>query len=142
MLTPSTFIQLTALLQLLDDRAIAVSKLCCPTCWVLLGVLRGHNSNTFLIHGHHNSFYPVGIPEWLPIKYMRAMLQTFEDLFLKELSIAMAAVDKMPGNNRDSMESDVDRFSDGSLASGELEDPEAYVRDTQVDQDYGPKGSN
>lgn len=85
---PSTFSRLTAVLQLFDDRWISVSKLCCPICWEFLKVLRGKQRvNDFLVRGHHNFFYPVALPTWLPEEIVQAMVVKFRELLVRELQV-------------------------------------------------------
>jgi hypothetical protein len=47
--------------QLILSMTLSVSKLCCPVCLHLLGMLRRLPSD-FIIRGDHSTLYPVELP--------------------------------------------------------------------------------
>ena len=52
---------------------------------MLLQVLKGDTSN-FSVRGYHNTFYPVDLPDWLPLDVVKTMVKRFENYFLAELT--------------------------------------------------------
>jgi hypothetical protein len=61
-----------------------VSKLCCPTCWELLDILRG-STNLFNVRGRNTTLYPVELPLWLPDNAVEQMLTRFKAILLEQL---------------------------------------------------------
>lgn len=53
-------------MQRLNRSFVAVSKLCCPTCWVFSQLLRGMALGDFSVCGHHSTLYAVDFPGYLP----------------------------------------------------------------------------
>jgi len=67
-----------------------VSKLCCPICWDLLAILRGHTSE-FEVQGHHSTLYTVELPHWLPINILQELVARFKETLHIELTRLMDA---------------------------------------------------
>jgi hypothetical protein len=74
--------------QLVPSMTLSVSKLCCPVCLHLLGMLRRLPSD-FIIRGDHSTLYPVELPPWLPEDILAQMLQKYEALWVKHLKLMM-----------------------------------------------------
>jgi hypothetical protein len=52
--------------------------------------MRGKDEGTkFCVHGHHTSFYPVDLPDWLPDDVVQKMVDRFEHLLLQDLQMAL-----------------------------------------------------
>lgn len=98
----------------MDKKSIAVSKLCCPVCWEFMGVLQG-DTEDFNVDGHHDIFYAVDLPDFLPADDVTQMVKKFTPYLLSE----MQKVDRNPTKKTkhsptNSMSSDVSVSSAGS----------------------------
>ena len=60
--------------QNLDLDTVAVSKVCCPICWVFLQLLRKEKLRAFNVRGHHSTLYPVDLPGWVPDSLRQDMI--------------------------------------------------------------------
>jgi hypothetical protein len=60
----------------LDPTVVAVSRLCCPTCWEFLQVLKNGDKiqENLWVHGHHSTLLPVELPDWLPANVLQEMV--------------------------------------------------------------------
>jgi hypothetical protein len=47
------------------------------------------NANCFNIRGHHNTFYPVELPQWLGTSVMESMVIRFQEILRDEIAIMM-----------------------------------------------------
>jgi hypothetical protein len=72
-------------LQNLDRRQIGVSKLCCPSCWEFLEILRVDDPGQYAVHGHHSTLFLVQLPSWLPRNLLQKMVTRFEVLLSEKL---------------------------------------------------------
>jgi hypothetical protein len=52
-------------MQRLNRSFVAVSKLCCPTCWIFSQRLRGLEWGDFNVCGHHSTLYAVDLPGYI-----------------------------------------------------------------------------
>jgi hypothetical protein len=85
----------------MDRTIIAVSKRCCPVCWELLDILRGH-SKRFHVRGCHITLFPVELPSWFSEDHVDEMISRFKQIVQDEL------VDMMVYVRTPSRPSDVD----------------------------------
>lgn len=71
----------------LQNRAISVSKLCCPVCWELLRTMKEKLElpNQFTVRGCHSNIYPVVLPKWLPQDIIDKMVGIFRRHLAQEL---------------------------------------------------------
>jgi|HubBroStandDraft_3_1064219.scaffolds.fasta_scaffold42557_4 hypothetical protein len=67
---------------------VAVSKLCCPTCWDFLDVLRRDEGDPghFRARGRHTTVYPVELPQWLPPRVCLEMVNRFRSHLRNQLA--------------------------------------------------------
>ena len=65
---------------------ISVSKLCCPVCWTILGILN-EDEPLLSFPGCHSTIYPVELPTWLPSHIEDEITKRFRDLLRQELEI-------------------------------------------------------
>jgi hypothetical protein len=65
---------------------LAVSKLCCPACWHLLGLLQ---DTRFGVRGHHHKMFPMELPPWLPKDYAQLMVDELRRMLCSEISAMM-----------------------------------------------------
>jgi hypothetical protein len=103
--------------------SIAVSKLCCPVCWELLQIMRadpGLKPTDFAVQGYHTRFYPVDLPEWLPVGVIDQMVKRFKGYLERELQIFSKSSKKYQHNVCQSWESHASGVSDDGeqLAGG------------------------
>jgi hypothetical protein len=63
-----------------NERAIGVSKPCCPACSELLAILSDDDdsNNGFVVHGCHITVLPMELPSWLPVPVLQAMVARFK----------------------------------------------------------------
>jgi hypothetical protein len=61
-----------------------VSKLCCPVCWELLGILN-EDEPRLSFRGCHSIVYPVELPKWLPSQIVDNLTERFQVHLRKEL---------------------------------------------------------
>lgn len=65
---------------------ISVSKLCCPVCWTILGILN-EDEPLLSFPGCHSTIYPVELPTWLPSHIEDEITKRFRELLRRELEI-------------------------------------------------------
>lgn len=70
---------ISRIVQDLNNRVIAVSKLCCPVCWKLLEILG------YLARGRHPLVTPVSLPPWLPRWVVVKLVDEFGEQLRREL---------------------------------------------------------
>lgn len=86
-------------MQVLNERSIAVSKLCCLVCWDLLKVLRGDTLN-YAIRGHHCGIHGVELPAWLPVTVLREMVMLYGNYLRRELRNLWEVIQKVKEADR------------------------------------------
>jgi hypothetical protein len=101
-----------AMLQSLDQRNIAVSKLCCPVCWELLQLIGG-DTDSFKVRGFHTTLYTVELPSWLPRDVVEKMVDLYGAHLRHELNRMMELPFNLSHNRTPSGQ------SDWSVQSGE-----------------------
>ncbi len=109
---------------------MAVSKLCCPFCWIFLQILRGDECN-FSVRGHHSTLYAVDLPGRLPESLTQKLvtqLRGYVGQQLKDMVLPQPTF-KKHGRNP-SMGSD----GDPSVTSSEEEDVSKVVSATRTMQ--------
>jgi hypothetical protein len=64
-----------------------VSKLCCPICWELMEILKGHSvtQDQYNVRGRHSTFYPVQLPPYFDHDVVLELADRFEAHLKKEL---------------------------------------------------------
>lgn len=55
--------------------------------------MRGDDVDTCLVCGHHYSFYPVDLPDWLPLNVVEQMVDIFGNFLIKEMHVALNSMD-------------------------------------------------
>ena len=70
---------ISRIVQDLNNRVIAVSKLCCPVCWKLLEILG------YMARGRHPLVTPVSLPPWLPRWVVVKLVDEFGEQLRREL---------------------------------------------------------
>jgi hypothetical protein len=71
--------------QALDPKEVAVSKLCCPSCWVYFDILQGTQKKEYMVRGRHSTVYPVQLPIWTSPVIVKELINRFNDLLRIEL---------------------------------------------------------
>jgi hypothetical protein len=72
----------------LNPKDVAVSKLCCPACGELIGLLQKRsNATEYNIYGCHSTVFPVQLPPGLNVDILEAMTVKFEGYLDVELNI-------------------------------------------------------
>ena len=70
---------------------ISVSKLCCPVCWKLLGLLNSEDEPPLSFPNYHSTVYPVELPLWLPAHIVEKLTKEFQDRLREELCTMLGA---------------------------------------------------
>lgn len=78
---------LIVFLQNIDRAQIGVSKLCCPSCWEFLEILRDDQPGQYAVRGRHSALFPVQLPQWLPRHLLEKMVNRFEALLSDKLLV-------------------------------------------------------
>ena len=99
---------------------IAVSKLCCPTCYELLSYLsvsvdQGHQN--YRVRGRHSTLHPVVLPPLLDLVYVRKLVAFLEQLVYKELIQLNLPSGKRPSKHKSPNDSIESTASDASFNS-------------------------
>jgi hypothetical protein len=78
---------LIVFLQNIDRAQIGVSKLCCPSCWEFLEILREDQPGQYAVRGRHSALFPIQLPQWLPRHLLEKMVNRFEALLSDRLLV-------------------------------------------------------
>lgn len=70
-----------------------MSRLCCPVCWELLGIL-SEDKFRLSYPGCHSIIYPVQLPEWLPSSIVEKLTEQFQIRLRCELDIMVRGVEQ------------------------------------------------
>jgi hypothetical protein len=76
--------------------------------------VRGGDLNKLLVRGCHPCFYPVDLPDWLPLDVMTEMLDVFGRYLYPELAVAIGGID---GTGHKQKSSNASMRSDMSVTS-------------------------
>ena len=73
-----------------------MSKLCCPVCWELLGILNNlkDDPRPLSFPGCHPIVYPVELPAWLPRSIVEDITERFRGHLRRELDIMVQGVEQ------------------------------------------------
>jgi hypothetical protein len=101
-----------------------VSKLCCPVCWELLGILNNLEdaSRPLSFPGCHPVVYPVELPAWLPPNIVDDMTGRFLGHLRRELNIMVQGVEQKDRNNQKKHHASHESESNISVASTTRDD--------------------
>lgn len=102
--------------QALDPKDVAVSKLCCPACWVYFDILHKRqnlegNEKMYNIRGRHSTVYPVQLPIWTSPDIVQELNKQFSQLLVEQLTnlresrMAASSASKSGHRSSNSMES-------------------------------------
>lgn len=91
------------LIQDSPPKTIAVSKLCCLVCWLLMIILRGDSEN-YKVRGYHTTVYPVELPNWLPEDILEKIVVEIEILLCNEITLMMREEAMIAQNSKASVE--------------------------------------
>jgi hypothetical protein len=126
-----------------------VSKLCCPVCWEFLKVLRkkfrpsdasGTDPEIFCVRDHHDTFYLVGLPDWLPQDIVQEMVHRFKDILWRELLEVVPRPTTKKGR-RPSFLSELDLSTGGIIPSHPPKPLQNPAKLTRQDRRRPPKES-
>ena len=93
-----------------------MSKLCCPACGELIGLLqRRSNATEYNIYGCHSTIFPVQLPPGLSVDILKEMTMKFEGYLDVELALLQA--NRKKANNLSSQPRPPSRQSVGSNIS-------------------------
>jgi hypothetical protein len=83
----------------LDRKEVAVSKLCCPSCWEYFDILSEKHkelerTQMYNIRGRHSTIYPVQLPAWTSPDVVEELIKRFRE-HLRNKLIKMKDQQKM-----------------------------------------------
>jgi hypothetical protein len=71
--------------------------------------------NEFSVHGHHDRYFPVALPKWLPREVLEHMVETFSSHLRQEIRKALAAKGSKGKHNHTSSAQSEASVSSGSI---------------------------
>jgi hypothetical protein len=67
---------------------VAVSKLCCPSCWDYFGISR-EKKEKYAIRGRHSTVYPLQLPVWANPVIVQELIEIFAKHLRNQLAEMM-----------------------------------------------------